>query len=228
MEVGGRGTGRAFSPIYPRLTTVVAYSNITDHYHYYCHHYSYSPLFPKGATACSVARRTVACRPFYCIAERLRSGRTAQASGRGDPTNRSANSPKRLRLPCIQSRGHTELSFFFFFVCVIVRPPSDHGSLTRRSATGTHNTRTSSKQLRWNVADNVYHDVRFAALSRRLRVARVSLSLVLSDVVPFVLPPLGLASDLHVHSSPGVSPCKTGWSSRRSSWPPAKDRGYPR
>lgn len=120
MEVGGRGTGRAFSPIYPRLTTVVAYSNITDHYHYYCHHYSYSPLFPKGATACSVARRTVACRPFYCIAERLRSGRTAQASGRGDPTNRSANSPKRLRLPCIQSRGHTELSFFFFF-CVCDR-----------------------------------------------------------------------------------------------------------
>lgn len=90
----------------------------------------------------------------------------------------------------------------FFFLCVIVRPPSDRGSLTRRSATGTHNTLTSSKQLRWNVADNVYHDVRFAALSRRLRAPRVSKSLVSSDVVPFVLPPLGLASDLHVHSSP--------------------------
>lgn len=98
-------------------------------------------------------------QPFYCIAERLRGGRNAQAPGRGDPTNRSGNSPKRLRYPCIHSCGHTGLSFFLFFFCHR-STPSGRSSLTRRSATGTHNTWTSSKQLRWNVADNVYHGVR--------------------------------------------------------------------
>lgn len=49
--------------------------------------------------------------------------------------------------------------FFFFFFCHR-STPSGRSSLTRRSATGTHNTWTSSKQLRWNVADNVYHGVR--------------------------------------------------------------------